>query len=114
MHKTFFALLALVLFACKGGFHQATDAEVSDAAIKMIEKRNNADGGGGWTVKNVEVLRLSKGDDERHAIARVHVQGVHKQPPLANPLPDEPIDEEVRVPLIWRDGKWILDESSAE
>lgn len=99
-------LAAFVFFSCKNGFHSPTDADIEQAVTEKYEARNNADGGGGWEVKEVNVLSSERGNDNRHYNAKVTVKGIHTSPPLANERPDEAFDETEDIELIWRGGKW--------
>ena len=107
MQKSVLSVIIIMLLSCHNGFHSPSDSEIEKAVIEMYEKRNEADGGGGWKITDVKVLSSQKGNDERHYNARVTVKGGHTSPPLANPRPDEDIDETREVELIWRGGGWI-------
>lgn len=100
-------LLSVLVFSCQNNFHSPNEQEIQKAVKDMYEKRNAADGGGGWTINEVQVLRNWPGDDKRHYNAEVTVKGVHTSPALAVRRPDEPIDETREVNLIWRNGGWV-------
>lgn len=102
-------LTSIMLLSCHG-FHAPTNEEIEQAITNIYEKRSKADGGGGWKVREVKVLRTWKGDDERHYNAEVKIKGVHTSPPLAERRPDEDFDETREIKLIWRGGLWISDD----
>jgi hypothetical protein len=110
MRQLGFLITIVMLSSCHNGFHSPGENEIKEAVVNMYEKRNEADGGGGWIVKEVKVLRSWKGDDERHYNAEVVVKGTHTSPPLADRRPDEDIDETRKISLIWRGGKWTGDD----
>lgn len=110
MYRTTVLFLSIMVLSCQNSFHSPDEQEIQKAVKNKYEKRNEAAGGGGWTVNEVQVLRNWPGDDKRHYNAEVSVKGVHTSPPLAVRRPDEPINETVEVALIWRDGGWIVDD----
>jgi hypothetical protein len=107
MRQLILLILSMTLFSCHNRFHSPVDKEIEQAVINKYEKRSEADGAGGWIIKDVKVLRSWKGDDERHYNTEVTVKGVHTSPPLANRRADEDIGETRQVKLIWRGGQWI-------
>jgi hypothetical protein len=110
MRKMILLFLSMTVFSCHNNFHSPTDKEIEDAVTNEYKKRNGRDGGGGWIVKEVKILKSWKGNDERHYNAEVVVKGVHTSPALAVRRPDETIDETRTMKLIWRDGQWIGDD----
>jgi hypothetical protein len=109
MTRNFIIAFIMILLSCNG-LHQPGEKEIREAVINLYEKRNHADGGGGWYVKDVQVLKTWKGSDERHYNADVSIKGVHTSPALAERRPDEDFADTITMKLIWRGGGWIGDD----
>ena len=105
-----FIIASIVILLSCNGFHKPGEKEIKEAATNVYEKRNQADGGGGWNVKDVQVLKTWKGSDERHYNAEVSIKGIHTSPALAERRPDEDFADTITMKLIWRGGNWIIDE----
>jgi len=103
--------LIVILFCCvlvSCSTSPPTEDEVKQNVELWYVQQSSADGAGGWDVKSITVLSITKDADHKGIFNTVSlVNGIRHHPPLAVPRPNEPFSDTLRMALEWNGAKWV-------
>ena len=91
---------------------EPSDADIEQAIKDMYAHMSSADGGGSYHISNIEILEKKPGKDADHFLVKIKASGTFKNPPLANPKPDEDYAETRDEEIVFKQGKWMWHDPS--
>ncbi len=105
-------LVILTLVFCSSCSTQApTEDEVKQLVQLWYMQESSGDGSGRWEVEGVTVLSVKKDEQRKDVFTTLsHVTGTRHFPPLAEPRPNEPFSDTIRMDLRWNGAKWVTAE----
>lgn len=106
MRFVYVSIFFLLLAGCSTA--PPSEDEVKNLVNDWYNQQNNMDGAGHWEVKGITVLSVKKDAAKKGVfVTSSAVSGNYRFPPLAEPKPDKPFNDTLRMDMEWNGAKWV-------